>query len=311
MNNTESLKLTVPLYALFRQSKKFKQINFDDIDAINTRYYLRYKIDAIKAHYTNIINKCDDIYNNAIISIGYKKYDKYKCKKCCKCNCKFDNCKKINCKYTTDFYDCKCSCACNNLIVSQFGISETFKHNENVNNVLRRGINEELCMDINNSSVQIDDNVYEYKDHHSGTVHNAYINIDETSTIQNIKTNNDLRADNKESKLIISIYGKVETLKNKIEEVLKDTSGFTSNEKGIQCILIIPICHIVGLFRYITSNHMSVGSNIRQKYNKPSTEISFVKSQDKSKKKLKNKKCTIDSPNIWSVLFETEELLAY
>ena len=299
MNDTYSPNL----YALFKNSSSFKPINLDDIDAINYRYNLKYQVDAIKAQYNNILNNCDDINNYSIVTIGYNKNVKDKCVNCCKCTCNSHICKKNNCKFNVD-YNCPCVCNCYNKIISQFAITETFKHGETSNTAAIRAINEEININIKNTPIIINDNLYGYKsNYYSGNIHNAFIHVNETTEFEYINTKNSVTLqDDKSNKMNVVIYGKTDLLKNKFESVFKNVNGFTSDEQKIMSVLIIPVCYIHKLFRYVNSSHTSIGSYVHK--NITPVKKSFNKSTNKNLLKLNNNNNNIIMTNMWSILDE-------
>jgi len=170
-----------------------------------------------------------------------------------------------------------------------------------------RGILEELNLNIENSKIIIDNDLHKY--HHivnqnviAGTIYNAYVNITDNVNMsfnnkQIIESTNN---DQKGKKVIITMYGKTELLKTKIENAFLN-NNFCSNEKNIEYILLIPINELDNIFSYVKSDHISVGSN-KSDTNIQPKKYTNTATQSKTNKKNKN----IVYKNIFDILNDDE-----
>jgi len=316
-STSSSFQRNDEIYSLKKNDKLFKKISINDIFCVSKFKRLKYLTCAIKNQYKYLVaNNTNN--NSSIICIGYKKTKHDKCSKCCKCYCSSE-CTKIQCNYNAN-QDCNCNCICNK-ICSQFAISETFVVNENINDTVNRAINEEINMNFYNAEVVIDKNLYTYNNYYSGTIHNVYININNESSLQyncsGNNINNVSQSDDKKNKALITIYGKTDILKQKIEDALGNTTGFSSNEKHIEYILIIPIDLLSNVFKYVQSIHTTLGTKIiyhtesiiKSELNnwRNTTQSNNIISYKKSKKTLVTTPLDKNKHNIYDLLVDVDE----
>jgi len=90
-------------------------------------------------------------------------------------------------------------------------------------------------------------------------------------------------------------------LKKKIENALTNTNGFSSNEKHIEYILIIPINLLKYIFTYVQSIHTTIGTKILP-HNVWITKNSYKTKELCMKPIIKKQKKINNTQNIFDIL---------